>query len=84
MHGTIRENDSREGNRRELAAFEPVDRRCVDCDGLLSADVRTVLEVTVRAILLNLEAEVDETTEVLDDSFVDCRTNAGYARGRGA
>ena len=42
-----------------------MDRRCVDRDGLLGTDVRTVLKVTVLPLLLGLEVETSETTQVL-------------------
>ena len=68
-------NDLRERNRREFAALEPMDRCSVDCDSLLSADVRAVLEVTVLALLLGLEVQTSETTKVLlNDGLVDGRT----------
>ena len=72
MHGTIRENDSREGNRRELAALEPVHRCSVDRNSLLGADVRTILEIAVLALLLGLEIQTRETAQVLlDNRLVD-------------
>jgi hypothetical protein len=54
-----------------------VDSSGVDGDGLLSADVRAVLEVRVLALLLGLEVQTCKTTEVLlDDRLVDGRTTA--------
>ena len=49
-----------------------MDGRGVDRDGLLGRNVRTILEVTVLPLLLGLEVETSETTQVLsDDSLVD-------------
>jgi hypothetical protein len=48
---------SREGNRRELAALEPVHRRRVDSNGFLGTNVRTVLEVRVLTFLFSLQVE---------------------------
>lgn len=57
--------ERRERDRRELAALEPVHRRGVDRDGLLGGDVRPVLEVVVLPLLLGLEPQPREPTEVL-------------------
>ena len=49
--------DVREWNGCKLAALEPVDSRCVDGNGLFGTDIRTVLEVTVLALLLSLQIQ---------------------------
>lgn len=51
--------------------------RGIDCNSLFSADVRTVFEVTMLALLLGLEVQTSETTQILlDDSFIDGRATA--------
>lgn len=47
----------REWNRREFATLKPMYSGSVDSDGLLSADVGTILEISVLALLLSLEIQ---------------------------
>ena len=67
----------REGNGRELATLEPMNSRGVDGNGLLSTDIRAVLEVSVLTLLFGLQVQSSKTTKVLlDHSFVDRSTSA--------
>lgn len=49
--------DLREGDRRELAALQPMHSCSVNCYRLLTADVWAVLQVTMLTFLLSLEIE---------------------------
>ena len=72
-----------EGNGCKLAGLEPVDGRGVDGDGLLGRDVGTILEVSVLSLLLSLEVETSETTEVLlddADGFEKAKLSASSKR----
>lgn len=49
-----------------------MDGRRVDSSGLLSADVGTILEISVLTLLLRLEVQPGKATEILlDDGLVD-------------
>ena len=63
--GVVLVRQRRERNRRELAALEPMHRRRVDGDRLLARQIRAVLEVVVLSLLLGLEVQARQSTEVL-------------------
>lgn len=70
--GVVLVREGREGDGGEFPGLEPVNGRGVDGDGLLRADIGSVLEVPVLPLLLRLEVETGKTTEVLpDDRLVD-------------
>lgn len=65
----------RERNWSKLSTLKPVNSCCVNCYGLLRANIWTILEVSVLAFLLRLQIKTCETTEIfLHYSFVDCCT----------
>ena len=65
----------RKGNRSELATFKPMHCSSVDSNGFLGRYVGTVLEVVVLTLLLSLEPETSQTTEILlDDRLIDSTT----------
>ena len=57
--------ERRERDWGELAGLEPVHRGGVDGDSLLGGDVRSILEVVVLPLLLRLEPQPGEPTQVL-------------------
>ena len=74
--GVVLVADRRERNRLVLAALQPVDRCREDSNTLLGANVGSVLEVVVLTLLLGLQPETCEATEVLlCDGLVDSGTS---------
>lgn len=47
----------RERNRGELPTFKPMDSRSIDSDSFLSANIRTILEVSMLSLLFCLQVE---------------------------
>lgn len=45
-----------------------MDGRCVDGNGFLGRDVRSIFEITVLSFLLSLEVETSKTTQVLSNN----------------
>ena len=69
------DRDLRERNWCKLSAFKPMNGCRVDCYGLLSTDIRTILQVSVLTFLLCLQIKAREPTEIfLHNGFVDCCT----------
>ena len=69
--------DVREGYRCKLATLKPMNGCRVDCNSLLSADIWTVLEITVLSLLFCLKIQASQATEVLlNDCLVDSCTAA--------
>ena len=61
----------------EFPCFEPVEYLRVDCRGLFSCEIGTVLEVIVLSLLLCLQIQPRQSTKVLlADSFVDSSSAA--------
>mmetsp|Transcript_62206 Transcript_62206/g.196852 ORF Transcript_62206/g.196852 Transcript_62206/m.196852 type:complete len:623 (-) Transcript_62206:2053-3921(-) len=63
--GVVLVAQGREGDGRELARLEPVHGRRVDGHGLLGGHVGPILEVVVLPLLLSLEPQPREPTQVL-------------------
>ena len=63
--GIVLEVERREGNRLETPAFKPVYGRRVNRHSRLGGDVWAVLEVRILALLLGLEVQTRQTTQVL-------------------
>ena len=55
----------REGNRSELSGFQPVHGGGVDCHCLLSTDIWAILQVVVLPLLLCLQPQAGQPTQVL-------------------
>ena len=72
--GVVLVGERGEGNGGEAAALEPVDRGGVDSHRLLRCDVRPILQVVVLSLLLRLQVESGESTEVL---LADCLVDSG-------
>mmetsp|Transcript_6161 Transcript_6161/g.24641 ORF Transcript_6161/g.24641 Transcript_6161/m.24641 type:complete len:696 (-) Transcript_6161:121-2208(-) len=63
--GIVLVAERREGDRRELAALEPVHGGGVDGHRLLGRHVRAVLQVVVLALLLRLQPQARQAAKVL-------------------
>lgn len=69
----------REGNWREAARLEPVHGGRVNGHGLLRRDVGTVLEVVVLPLLLGLQVETSQPTQILLAHRLVHRGSATYS-----
>mmetsp|Transcript_18309 Transcript_18309/g.41881 ORF Transcript_18309/g.41881 Transcript_18309/m.41881 type:complete len:429 (+) Transcript_18309:3998-5284(+) len=65
--GVVFVTQGREGYGHELARFQPVDGGGVDGHRLLGGDVGPVLEIVVLPLLLRLEPQTGETSEIFLD-----------------
>lgn len=63
--GVMFVGEGREGYRREPSALQPVDHGGVDGHRLLRGDVRPVLQVVVLSLLLRLQVEPSQPTQIL-------------------